>query len=234
MATTPVERVLRALKGEFVDKVPFTVYENKLPQCETERQLRNMGLCIINRRVNVLKVHQPDIKTTITHYTEGGKKYIRTDIETPVGNLRSIVEDQGWTKWTHKHLFTKPEDYKPLVFMMKNERYEPNYDAFAKAQELAGGDILYRGGIGSEPLQVLVSNFMGTETFCFEWMERRDEVMKLYDALVSAARRRYELIAKSPALFFNYGGNVTVEVIGPNPHFSQGLLLSGFLGTNKQ
>ena len=52
------------------------------------------------------------------------------------------------------------------------------------------------------------------EDFCIEWMDRRDEVLKLYDQIVENRRRVYPIVAASPASHANYGGNVVPEVIG--------------------
>ena len=40
---------MTALKGGKVDKVPFTIYESKIPQCAAEREMRNRGCCIVWR-----------------------------------------------------------------------------------------------------------------------------------------------------------------------------------------
>jgi hypothetical protein len=55
---------------------------------------------------------------------------------------------------------------------------------------------------------------MGMETFCIEWMDNRDEILRLYEALVENRRKVYPLIAESPASHANYGGNVVPSVIG--------------------
>lgn len=215
MTLMPRERVERALRGDPVDKTPFTVYEYKLPRSTVERQLRNQGLCVAHR-MGVVTTHRPDVKVVQTNVRENGKQLVRTDYETPHGTLTSITEPQEFTTWTHKHLFSGPEDYEKLAFMVDNEQYEPNYDAFARAQERAGDDEFFMSNFGLEPLQQIISGgVMGTAAFGIEWMERRDEVLALYEANVRAARRRYALVADSPCTTFNYGGNVTVEVIGP-------------------
>ncbi|MFH1616428.1 MAG: uroporphyrinogen decarboxylase family protein [Planctomycetota bacterium] len=214
MKLSPRERVERALAGKDVDKMPFTVYENKLPRCEAERKLRNMGVCVIDKTVDVLRTRRPDVNSVTTRYLEKNEWYVRTNYDTPFGELSVVQREAGFTRWTTKHLFTDPQDYKKLVFMVDNEHYEPDYVTFVKAQQIAGNDVFFRGNIGSEPLQTVIS-WMGTECFCFEWMERRNEVLKLYTALVNAARRRYKLLADSPAVAFNYGGNVVVDLVGP-------------------
>jgi hypothetical protein len=107
--------------------------------------------------------------------------------------------------------------------------FEPIYDKFHEAEMAYGEDGIFRAGIGYEPLQDLISGItMSTETFCLEWMDRRDEVLKLYDALVEKRRQVYPIVAQSPASHFNYGGNVVPEIIGPEtferyyvPHYNE-------------
>ena len=228
MELTPRERVRRALLGEEVDKVPFTIYETMFPQCSVERELRNMGVCIVDRTVPLLTTHCPDVMWTQTEYMEGDKTLVRTGFDTPFGEVHDIKQKAGFTSWRRKHLFCGPEDYRRLVFLIDNESYQPDYEAFTIAEDVAGEDCILRGGIGNEPLQHIISEFMGTEVFCLEWMDRRDEVIRLYEALVRAARRRYPLLADSPAWHFNYGGNVVPEIIGPKvfeemylPHYRE-------------
>ncbi|MFH1615011.1 MAG: uroporphyrinogen decarboxylase family protein [Planctomycetota bacterium] len=211
---TPRQQVERALYGQDVDKIPFTVYANKLPRSLVERELRNMGLCVIEKSLDVLRVKRPDVKVLATQYVENGISYIRTDYDTPIGSLSEIWQEAGFTRWCTKRLFAGPDDYKKLFFIVDNERYEPDYKPFLNAQRQTGGDVFFRAAVGPEPLQAVIG-WMGIERFGLEWMEHRDEVLKVYEALVSAARRRYSLLADSPALAFNYGGNVVAELISP-------------------
>lgn len=211
---TPRESVEAVLTGSTADRIPFSIYENKISPCAAERQLRNQGMCIVRRDVPVYNTHSPNVTVSNGTYTENAKQLTRTNYQTPVGTLHTITEPAGFTSWTHKRLFSKPEDYKPLLYIIKDMQFEPNYRAFQYAQDVDGGDTFFRGNLGSEPIQQLISNYMGTETFCMEWFDNRDEVLQLYDALVSKRREIYPICASSPALAFNYGGNVTPEILG--------------------
>ena len=164
---TPRESVETVLKGGVSDKIPFTTYESKFPQCAAERKLRNQGLCMVRRDIPVYKTTTPNVKVTSRTYTANGKRLTRTEYETPVGNLYNITEPAGFTSWCHKRIFTQPEDYKPLLFLINDMCFEPNCDAFDYAQRTEGGDTFFRGHIGSEPLQTLISGYMGTETVKF-------------------------------------------------------------------
>lgn len=113
---TPRKRVEAVLLGREADRVPFTIYECMLAQCETERRLRNEGLCIVQRMLSVFNTVSPDVKETATHYVEYGAEKIKTDIETPCGNLSSVSVIQKLdapskeTRWHEQRLFKGPED----------------------------------------------------------------------------------------------------------------------------
>jgi len=211
---TARERVERVLRGGRADRVPFTIYESKIPQCVAEREMRNRGLCIVDRR-GVFKTHTPNVKVSSHGFVREGKNLTRTIYETPAGTLSTVSERAGFTSWWHEKMFKSPDDYRALLFLIKDECYEPSYEAYAEAEQAWGGDAICRAGIGLEPLQTLISgHYLAMEEFCVQWMENRDEILKLYDALVENRRRIYPIVAASPASHANYGGNVVPQVIG--------------------
>ncbi len=226
---TPRKRVEAVLRGGRCETVPFTMYENKIPQCTAEREMRNRGLCIVKRNAPVFRTHRPNVQVSQQNVNEKGRGMVRTAYETPAGTLSTLSEPAGFTSWNHEKMFKTPEDYKALLFLIRDEAYEPCYEVFARAQEAFGEDAIFRVGFGLEPLQALISGGMiSMQTFCTEWMDRRDEVLKLYDALVENRRKVYPIVAASPALHANYGGNVTPEVIGLDtferyyvPHYNE-------------
>ena len=217
------------MRGRRADRVPFTIYESKIPQCAAEREMRNRGLCIVDRRVPVYNIHQPNVKMTETHYREDGKNLVRTHYETPVGTVTTLMEPAGFTTWVHERMFKTPDDYKVLRFLVADQCFEPCYEEMTRAQRDAGEDIIFRTAFGSEPLQALISGtYMGMETFCMEWMDRRDEILALYEAIVEKRRAVYPLVAASPCLHANYGGNVVPEITGLDsfrryyvPHYNE-------------
>jgi uroporphyrinogen decarboxylase-like protein len=211
---TPRQRVEAVLRRELPDKTPFTIYESKLPQCSVERRLRDDGLCIVDRRVPVVTERTPNVSSEARHYQEDGVAYVRRVIRTPVGDLTALERPAGFTSWQLERLFQRPEDYRPLLFMIQDTRYEPCYEEFLKAQAWKGEDVILRARIGLTPLHQIMIGWMGVETFAVEWLERRDEVLKLYHALADQHRRLFPLIAQSPALHANYGGNETADVMG--------------------
>ncbi|MDD3927321.1 MAG: hypothetical protein PHT33_11755 [bacterium] len=226
---TPYKRVMSALRGEKPDKIPFTVYSEKLPQCSVERELRNRGLCPV-KRITSYKYYTPNVKETACHYTdEQGRNLIRTVYSTPYGDLSTLVEPAGFTSWVHERMFKTPEDYKALLFMFKDTVVEPDYDAAAQTVADLGEDFVVRDNMSLEPMQSLISStYIGMEAWCMEWMERQDEILKLYEARVEISRKIYPLVANGPLEFANYGGNVVPQIIGPKvfreyymPHYNE-------------
>jgi hypothetical protein len=225
---TPAGRVYSALDGEQRGSVPFTIYESKIPQCTVERDLRNRGMCIV-QRVRSYEVEVPGASTKRVEYRdERGRRVVHTTITTPEGDLTSLVEPAGYTSWTHEHLFKRPEDYRPLRWYLEHAEVRPNYAPAKRLQATLGEDFVVRDNLPLEPLQALASTYMGVDRFCLEWMDNRDEVLSLYDALVATARRVYPIVANGPLDFANYGGNVAAAVIGPDvfrdyyvPHYQE-------------
>lgn len=214
-AMTPRDRVLAALHKRPTDRTPFTINETMLPQCSVERRLRNEGLCIIYRRVPVVK---RTFRTCVVEehaYTEDGKPRKRRIVRTPVGDVYSVAEPAGFTAWTIERLFKGPEDYQTLLYMVNDEQFSPNYGPFAEFQQRMGDDVLLRARVGACPLHALMIQWMGVERFAVEWAERQDEVLTLEQAMRARIREIFPVVAGSPATHANFGGNETPEAMGP-------------------
>ena len=219
----PRERVEAVLQGLSVDRVPFTAYENKTCPTQAERDLRNSGMCILERRISTYAVSNPAISEEITYYRgrDGFPRRLRV-IRTPKGDLTEVSRiitghqriPQHSLPWIEEFLFKGPADYAAVEHMVRQRQYHPTYDEFARAQEEAGGDVFLVQSLGKSPLQDIIYNIMGVEQFAIEWHERRDELLRLYDALTEDRRKTYPLIADSPTLMATYGGNVSPEIVG--------------------
>ena len=225
---TPRERVIGVLNHEKQDVTPFTVYESFLYMCQSELELRNRGMCIV-KRITSYTINYPNIVKTTRGYTdEKGRNFIETRIRTPVGELSQLDETAGFTVWNHEKLFKTPDDYKALLFMIKDTVVTPSYDKAEFIKNDLGEGCIVRDQIPLEPLQTLISSYMGVEESGFQWMDNRDEIFKLYEALVDVNRRIYPIVAKGPLPIANYGGNVIPAVVGAEnfrkyfvPHYNE-------------
>ncbi|MHC4388044.1 MAG: hypothetical protein ACYSX1_05500, partial [Planctomycetota bacterium] len=169
---TPRENVESALLGRWADRVPFTAYFNKFSASQVERELRNNGLCIIEfyNRVYPYMVDTPHIsEKTISYRGEDGITRIRRVVETPRGTISMVDKvlvdypriPGQFVPWHEEYFFKAPEDYKPIVAMIRDRLYSQNYEAFCKARDEAGGDVFMFPDIGYSPLQELIIQIMG-------------------------------------------------------------------------
>lgn len=226
---TPRKRVELALRKEYADKVPLTIYESLMPRCTCERKLRDDGLCLISGN-HVYSTTTPNVKQYNEGYFENGIYKQRCFFETPYGALTKVLVPKPGTTWTEKELFSSPDDYRAILFMIQDEVYTEAYAEFARWQDEKGPDFFCRAGLGYEPLQHIMTKIMGVEAFCLEWMDNRDEILKLYDAMTAQRRKQYKLAAASPALCVQYGGNISPEITGLErfkeyylPHYQEAL-----------
>ena len=210
---TPRERVEAALHWQPVDFVPFTVYERKLPMCAAERRLRNDGLCIVDR-VNTFSGGTTGLTTETYGYVEGGHRLERTVYHTPAGDLTCVREPLGYTTWTHEHLFKSEDDYEPLAWMLEHQSFQPYRKRFDEAQAAWEDDAFVRANATNLPIQTLISSYMGTITFGYEWMDHRDQVERLIAALQQTFIQSCECIAQGPGVAVNLGGNHSPSILG--------------------
>ena len=224
----PKQRVMAILRGKENLRVPFTIYETKSFLRDEWKNLIDRELLPV-RRVNSYAIHRPNVKVTHVPYTdENGRSLIKIIYETPGGVLSSVIEPAGFTSWRHEYMFKTPDDYKALASMIKDSVVTSNYDNAANAVKDAGERIIVRDGMPYEPMQAIISEYMGTERFCYEWMDNRDEVLKIYDLAVEMNRQTYQFVADGPMEFANYGGNVAPRIIGAEnfvkyyaPHYNE-------------
>jgi hypothetical protein len=232
---TPRERVEVAITGELADQVPFAVYSNKFFISQTERKLRNEGMCIVEQfgvPLFSIETHNINEKTIFYGGLSGTmlESSIKSDailtieriISTPVGTIREMFHKLPdypripgeLLPWHVEYLFKSPDDYAPIEYMISNRSYTPNYLAFQRGQEEIGGDVFPIPWIGYSPLQEIIINIMGLERFAIEWHQRRDLLLRLYETLILDRRKRYQIAANSSAKAIHYCGNVSPEVVG--------------------
>lgn len=205
---------MSVLRGEIPDKVPFTTYECFIQQCKAEREFRNRGLCVV-QRIPTYHIIRPNVtEKTYGFKDEKGRNLIKTIYSSAAGDLSTLTEKGVNTVWTHEHLFKSPDDYKALEFYIKDSQIVPDYGRASKAIEMLGDDFVVRDQIPLEPLQAFISDYMGAETFGYEWMDNRDDILRLYNSVIEMNRKVYAVVADGPLEFANYGGNVVPQIIG--------------------
>ena len=221
---TPRERLYAVLRGERPDQIPFVAFYNKIPRCEVERQLRNEGLCIINKISVWSETYAEGVREEVLRYRgEDGAWRERTTVSTSAGDISKVDRPAPGTVWHEKLWFEGPQDYRAIECMIRNRVYTPKYRAYQDAVAGDGGDIVERVRLGWSPLQEILYEMIGVERFAYEWADHRPQVMGLYEALADDFEKRCQVAADSPAVSVVCDGNVSPEVLG-RPRFEDYVL----------
>lgn len=215
---TRSQSIERIFQGELPEYVPFVLKGWRVPFCRAERKLRNDGMGVIDS-AGVYAVRSPNVTTESHGYTENGIAYTRTTVRTPVGDLFSVTRRLGSEKtesttWTVAPMYKRPEDYKVLRFIVEDQQPVPAYEGFLKAQQQMDGEAFFKTGAPGIALHTIMYSYLGIETFSLEWADRRDEILELNELMTEKQRRIYEIVADSPALVVQLGGNYSSEVLG--------------------
>jgi len=212
----PRERVFAVLAGEMPDRVPFVIWNNKLPGGDVDRQLLELDACIVNKST-VYRVSTPAIHIETEKLdSKDGRKRIRKIHHTPAGVFSTIEQLFSSSVWIEKMPFSGPGDYDALETFIRSKVYTPCYDEFLKHDRLYGHQSIARPETIYTPMQDLICKYMGVEAFCIEWADRRDRLLKLCAIVAEDRRKRLALVANSPARFAVIEGNVIADVVGPD------------------
>jgi hypothetical protein len=212
---TPRERVLAALSGEMADRVPFVIWNNKLPGEPVNSQLLESKACIINKST-VYQAATPgiDIDAEPLEPVDGLPRR-RKAFHTRAGILAIVERVTPGSIWLEKMPFAGPDDYEPLEAFIQSKVYTPCYDKFLADDAKYGEQSLARPETIYTPIQDLICRYMGVEVFCIEWADRRDRLLKLCETIAEDRHKRLELVTASPAHYVIIEGNVITEVTGP-------------------
>lgn len=208
-----IETVLR---GEALQPVPLTASGAQVRRSEAERELRNRGLCLVDRGPALQKPTHHEVEEERVFSGKAGAVIERVQVRTDSGTLTSVIHharDRN-ASWATERMFKSERDYLALIAMFKDLRFESNFGDFANLQEEVGEDVLLRPSLGASPMHQIMHSLMGLEQFAQEWSHRNDQVLDLYHAIAECQRRRIMQAAKSPALAITYGGQINAREIG--------------------
>jgi hypothetical protein len=197
------------------DRVPFVIWNNKLPGEPVNKQLLECGACIINKST-VYQVSTPGVEVETEQLAEiDGLTRRRKVFHTPAGDLTTEERIVPGSVWLEKMPFCGPADYEPLEAFVGAKVYTPCHEKFLADERMYGEQSLARPETIYTPIQDLICKYMGVKAFCVEWADRRDRLLNLHETIAEDRRKRLDLVAASPAGFAIIEGNVITEVTGP-------------------
>jgi len=201
---TFLERMEAVLHGRRPDRAPFAPYDVLVPRGDFERELRNRGMGLCLRRSGVWS-ETPDVR--VEHKTEGDLAY--TLYHTPAGSVRTgrrthvgRISD-GETvecEWAIK----SPQDYEPVIFMIENTRYHPDYQSYLGHARDVGADGIVRLH-GPVPPYDSAATYFSLEDWAVAQHEHSEPFRRLLRALERSVEKLMPHLLAAPDEFVSMG-----------------------------
>ena len=209
------ERILAAMTWQEPDQIPLTIYDWMIPRGAAERELREMGLGIIQR----LPAHREEhrrVHFDSTEYWDQGRHMVRRTICTPVGEVSQVAQLEAayGSTWILEHYIKRPEDYGVMEFVYRNVIYHDNLRAIRESIKALGGDGLVMIRVAKGPIQEILYQMTGLERFAIDLYERRELIDSLYDVMARRLDELYDLAAEAPVEIVQSADNITADVVG--------------------
>lgn len=207
-------RVLAALRGEEVDRIPFTIYEILIPKRELWSELRRMDLTPIT---SVSVFHEKWLNVKIRRIVEGD--YVYTLYDTPVGSVyakhKVNLKPGSGDSWTVEHPIKKPDDYKVVNYIFKNTVITPvREEDVLKQIERFKDERVFWAWVDRTPMQKMLIELMGYRRLAIDLYKNREFLDELYDTLTNRTELICEIASESPIELVWCGDNVNGIVLG--------------------
>ncbi|MEM3547173.1 MAG: uroporphyrinogen decarboxylase family protein [Candidatus Bathyarchaeia archaeon] len=207
-------RVLATLRGEEVDRIPFTIYDVLMPRGELWDELRRMGLTPIT---SVSVFYEKWLNVKIRRIVEGD--YVYTYYDTPVGSVyakhRVNLKPGLGDSWTIEHPIKKPEDYKVVNYIFKNTVITPvREEDVLKQIERFKDERVFWAWVDRTPIQKMLIELTGYRRLAIDLYRNRELLEELYDTLVDRTELICEIASESPMELVWCGDNVNGIVLG--------------------
>ncbi len=210
------ERLMATLRRQEADRIPWNIYASLLPKNEVGRRLQARGLGLMGSCEPFRTIHE-GVTIRETRGTEGGLPLIQRSIETPLGTLteQAVIEPHHGSRWIRKFFITGPEDYAAAEFYFRHTRFEPDADAWVRADAAMGDAGIVAAIIMPLPILELMQYWLGAEGMAEGIHLYTDGFDALIDALEQHYYRQAALAADSPAELVWFPESLTATIISP-------------------
>jgi hypothetical protein len=210
---TSKERIIAALHGQPVDRIPFSpflayVWEYFPAEVQEAGQLafhHAIGADPLWRGATcAVKAIQPEgVERKVV---EEGDRLV-THVTTPVGAFRfaHAKSHDGNTTFCVEHPLKTEADYKVRMWMEENTTFERNHEAVEAHLEGQGREGLSLGQLVprcKSAYQDMVEFFVGTEALVYAQMDFPDTVRSLWEVMVENDLKAAKMSVESPYDYF--------------------------------
>jgi uroporphyrinogen-III decarboxylase len=223
------QSVLAAVKGAQLNRIPFGAridfwYNYHKNNDSLPERYKNWSMPEINRDLGAGTLFRLNHAWRAEYHGLEARTYqspphIVSEFETPYGRLRSktLLDEQGGhiTGYITEHLFKSTDDYPALVYLIEHERMVPDMTEHNRLVKLAGDDATIAVGNATGPMQIIMKEIMGYETFFYELHDNSKSVERLHDALKEQWNQKLKILAESDVEFPVLCGNWSGEIHTP-------------------
>lgn len=224
------EQMMAVYRNETPDKVPVSIYTRYIRRGAFEREVRNLGLGIIDYAppVSMLapawhllpgflsEVRGAEFR--VRYRWTDGRRVERREFETPVGTVFQDTElDPAGAGSEHirSHYVTSRDDYRVIEYLFRNTRFEPNEDLITRRMKDLGADGVVLGRVDRSPYQKLLLEIVGPEQFLVDLAVDPEPVEQVLHSAQERLNEAMELIVDSAAEIIWLPENVTVDMTPP-------------------
>lgn len=225
------ERMLACYRRQPTDRSACAIYTRYLPRSEAEREVRNLGMGVIDYVPPVTMMPPPwhmldgflsqieGAKVCVDYRWEGGRRFERRSFVTPDGTLYADVESDaggvGSEHLIHRYL-NQEEDYRAMLYVARNARFARNDELFRSRMNALGGDGVVLGRLDRSPFQKCLIELANPESFFFDLMDVPEIIEELIDVLGERMLEAAEMALDGPAEVLWIPDNVTAEMTSPS------------------
>ncbi|TVR55570.1 MAG: hypothetical protein EA426_14900 [Spirochaetaceae bacterium] len=208
------ERLEAFWAGERPDEIPYTIYHTKWEDAQDDpswAQLFEDGLGLTFKEYPFRLEHK-DLDVIQREAVENGRSVRHVTWRTSRGEISA-----RWTDgWQEEHRLKSAEDYRVMTHIVENTEIVAEYDSFGVAEQRMQPYAVTWSMVGRTPLQEILVDYAGLESFSFHLFDYEEEVRQLYEALLEKFRRKAEIVAAGPGRFVSNLENFTAETLGPD------------------
>jgi len=223
---TPKERILSAIKGREVDRVPWSpflaYYWEHLPDedraCGQLEYMKRMGADPLLRGFDLL--YRAERKGCEHTHKRDGRIMIDT-YTTKVGTLTEVrtYSPAGNTWFLTGHPVKNEEDFRILQYMMENTVITENLAGFEAGFAALGEDAVTAPSIGlnqKTAFQAMVEHWCGTEQLVYALCDYPETVEECLDVIRERNMETVRISLQSSAEVFNFFEDSSTTNISPD------------------
>lgn len=229
-STSIRDTMLAVYRKQSVDRVPVGIYSRYLGRGSSERELRNLGLGVLDfypiaslvsppwhtYEGYVSQVPRADFHVRYV-WEDGERIEIRT-YDTPVGSVsqHTRVEPTYGSEWITRPYVQSRADYRVLTYLADHTVLRNNYEALSRRKAMLGEDGVLLGRMDRCPFQKVLIELAGPERSLLDIHTDPEPVLELLEALDRKMNEAFALALDSEADVIWQPDNVTSATTPPN------------------